>query len=324
MAGARTQLPPAFWVKQSLHIVFIITAFYFNSFMLVPRLLFKGKVWPFILSAVFTSLFFSMLLQQLDKMLSLSEQMARVFGRKMWFNNYIDHFALITLLLVLGISTSVSTIQRWSADAKLHRELQSQRTMAELSFLKAQINPHFFFNTLNSIYALTYLNVETSRQVLHKLSRMMRYLLYETEHNTTLLSKEVAFITDYVEIMKLRLNEQTTVAFTKPENLKEMPIAPMLLLPFVENAFKHGVDDLQSGTIAVNIEQTGNGLLFEIKNALLKPTINDNSHNLEGNGIGLANTRRRLDLLYSDKHTLTIERSEQQKEYSLTLTLTLI
>src|SRR5690606_41040104 len=108
---------------------------------------------------------------------------------------------------------------------------------SELSFLKAQINPHFFFNTLNNIYALTYVDVETSRSALHKLSRMMRYLLYDTQAGITPLSQELSFVKDYIELMKLRLNETTKVVFKEPDLKENIQIPPMLFLPYIENAF---------------------------------------------------------------------------------------
>jgi len=323
LASAGHNLPREFWIKQSAHIALMIVAFYFNAEILVPRLLVRSKTAVFILTLLVISLLSSFLLAQIDIWLNVGERMATIFGRKRFTSPYMDHFGFITMLMILGISTSITMVRRWSSDAKLRSEFESQRTIAELSFLKAQIHPHFFFNTLNSIYALTYVNVETSRQVLHKLSRMMRYLLYETEQNTTLLSKELAFITDYIEIMKLRLNSHTTVNFTMPLKVEEMTIAPMLLLPFVENAFKHGVDDIHPSTISIDIEQVKNGVELEIKNTLINHINRDSAQELEGKGIGMANTRRRLDLLYAGRHSLNIQRDEIKKEYRLRLRLIL-
>ena len=124
-------------------------------------------------------------------------------------NDKLDIFLIMLILLIIGISTSVTLIQKWQADKQLREALEKDKIGSELSFLKAQINPHFFFNTLNNIYALTHVDVEKSRNALHKLSRMMRYLLYDTQEGSTPLSKEVSFIVDYIELMKLRLNDTT-------------------------------------------------------------------------------------------------------------------
>lgn len=323
LAGPENKLPHEFWLKQTAHIILMMAAFYFNSAVLVPRLLVKNKTVPFIIALLIVCAMGSFLLARIDAWLHIGERMAHIFGRKPRPSTFMDHFGFITMLMILGVSTSITMVQRWSIDAKLRQEFETQRTVAELSFLKAQIHPHFFFNTLNSIYALTYVNVETSRQVLHKLSRMMRYLLYETEQGTTLLTKELAFITDYIDIMKLRLNSNTTVNFSMPLKVDEMPIAPMLLLPFVENAFKHGVDDVNPSTISIDVEQVTNGLELEIKNTLITHTASESSNELTGKGIGMANTRRRLDLLYEGKHALTVQRDEENKEYCLSLRLIL-
>jgi LytS/YehU family sensor histidine kinase len=143
--------------------------------------------------------------------------------------------------MALGIGTSITAVQKSQKDTLLRQEeallrksLEQQKTDSELSFLKAQINPHFFFNTLNNIYALTMINVESSRQVLLKLSRMMRYVLYETQKDGVLLSQEIAFVQDYIELMQLRLTDKVEVIFKRPTPLKEVTIAPMLRLPFVE------------------------------------------------------------------------------------------
>lgn len=323
LVSAQTRLPNAFWIKQTVHTLLLIVAFYFNAYVLVPKLLVRNRYGEFIAAVAAISLFFGFILARIDNWLDLAKQLEQAFGKKLFPNPYMDHFALITMLLVFGISTSITIVQRWSFDAKLRQDFETQRTLAELSFLKAQINPHFFFNTLNSIYALTFVNVDTSRQVLLKLSRMMRYLLYETEQDTTMLSKELAFIKDYVEIMQLRLTENTTVQFHLPEQIEEMPIAPMLLLPFVENAFKHGVDDQQNGTIGIDIKQDDNRIEMNVSNPLLSNHGDSNHHKLEGSGIGLVNTRRRLNLLYRDRHELKIDSNYKDNIYGVSLKINL-
>lgn len=324
LAGAGTRLPTAFWIKQLVHIILMITAFYLNSSYLVPRLLIKEKrIYSFTGCLAVLSIVCSFLLARVDIWFNLAKQLERAFGRRLWSNLYIDFFGLMTTMLVLGISTSVTIIQHWHRDAKIRQEFESHRAITELSFLKAQINPHFFFNTLNSIFALTFINVETSRTALLKLSRMMRYLLYETPQNVTLLSKELEFIRDYVGIMKLRLKANTTVIFNLPNDPDERTIAPMILLPFVENAFKHGIDDLEPTTILLDIQRSDEGLELTIKNNIVKIAEASGIETSE-NGIGLVNTRRRLDLLYKDNYTLNIHIDKETNEYNLHLKINLV
>ena len=201
--------------------------------------------------------------------------------------------------MVLGISTSFAMLQHWQKAAQHKQKLEQDKTMAELAMLKAQINPHFFFNSLNSIYSLTYTDIEDSRNALHTLSRMMRYLLYSTEERTTLL-KEADFMKDFIALMKLRANKKLTITTNIPEKIHDYPIVPMLLLPLVENAFKHGVHATDKSEIHIKLRQQENNLEFEVENTFFEKTATTDQ-----GGIGLTNTKRRLHLIYPNKHSLT-------------------
>ena len=322
-SGASIRLPNAFWVKQGIHILLLIFTYYINAYYLVNRLLLKNKTVLFIgilISWCFAS---SLFLDLLDQLLNLFIVHERAFGHKMLAFLHVDFFGLMTMFFISGISTGISLVLHWHREAKVRQYFENLRVTNELSFLKAQINPHFFFNTLNTIYALTYVNVETSRESLYKLSHMMRYLLYETQQDTVMLSKEVEFIKDYIGIMKLRLRDNSLVIFDLPDELQEMPIAPMLLLPFVENAFKHGVDDTADSTIFVIIKQGNTGITLTVTNSIFAPSAYARPETGE-KGIGLANTRRRLDLLYPGRYALDISVDNLLSKYELNLQLTLI
>jgi LytS/YehU family sensor histidine kinase len=232
----------------------------------------------------------------------------------------INPVIILATLLVLGISTTMSVVQKWQKDEVIRQSLERQKISTELSLLKAQINPHFFFNTLHSIYALTMINIETSREALHTLSRMMRYVLYETQSGTTLLSKEIEFLEDYINLMKLRLTEKVTVTFDQPSSLHDVPVAPMLFLPFVENAFKHGISALHPSHIHIAICQQDHTLQLNVRNTILpgKRVVLE-----ESSGIGLSNTRRRLDLLYPGDYTLSVTEKTSENEFQVQLTLNL-
>lgn len=162
------------------------------------------------------------------------------------------------------------------------------------------------------------LDVEHAREALHRLSRMMRYVLYETQEGTVRLSQEIAFLQDYIQLMQLRLTDKVKVTFEKPEPYHDVSIAPMLLLPFLENAFKHGVSATQPSEIFVGLKQEGAALRVEVKNTLFSgkgPTLD------ESNGIGLVNTRRRLDLLYPNQYRLNITEQTPSNEYLVVLVL---
>jgi LytS/YehU family sensor histidine kinase len=233
--------------------------------------------------------------------------------------NYFDLVGLLITLLVLGIATAITVVQHWQQEARLRERLDQQRTEAELAMLKAQINPHFFFNTLNNIYSLTLIDGERARAALHRLSRMMRYVLYDTASGHARLSQEVAFIQDYITLMQLRLTDRVQVVFEHPEPVREVLIAPMMLLPFVENAFKHGVAATAPSRIYIGLQQpAADQLAIVVRNTLFPSAGTD----LAGsNGIGLVNTRRRLDLLYPGHYTLQVNEKTPDNEFEVSLSL---
>ena len=321
-------VPYQLWIKQSVILALVIVAFYVNSFIWVPKFLLKNRNSIYFIIVVGVAAFIVILSGYLDNWLNLHQLMDAAFHKTPRHRGGRDHHWDIgmlaalaaTIALVLGISTSITTIQKWQNDKQVHQEMEQDKISSELSFLKAQINPHFFFNTLNNIYALTHVNAETSRKAIHQLSRMMRYVLYDTQNSTTQLSQEIAFVKDYISLMQLRLTDVVKIEFTSPAALKDMAIAPMIFLPFIENAFKHGVSATQPSNINISIEQ--NDVLVELK--VVNSIIKEQSNNLEeASGIGLNNTRRRLDLLYPGKHTLLINENTAENIYSVHLTLDL-
>ncbi|GAB3945666.1 histidine kinase [Spirosoma harenae] len=316
-------LPDLFWVRQGIFFTLMVGVFYLNAQLLVPRFLLPGQTSRYLLSLGGVILLVMLVLASIEFGFDLARLMHRAFhpdgsGKPKPYGWVQPN--LFTIALVLGMSTSMSLLQKWQSDANLRLSLEQAKTTSELSFLKAQINPHFFFNTLNNIYALTLIDGDTAREALHRLSRMMRYVLYETQSGTTLLSKELDFLSDYIQLMQLRLTDKVTVTLDKPSPLHDQAIAPMLFLPFVENAFKHGVSTLDPSWIRINIQQKDHQLVMDVKNTLFT----QKSTSLEaGNGIGLTNTRRRLDLLYPDHYTLLINEHTLANEYHVQLTLNL-
>ena len=321
----RIVMPPQFWLKQGLMFGAWISVYYLTAWVSVPRLLFQGRTGWFVLALVGTAVVVVVFGKILEASLNLPALMNRAFeaaaGRPRLLRSGPRHDAvsLLTTMFVLGISTSITVVQKWQHDAEIRQALEQQRVSAELSVLKAQINPHFFFNTLNNIYALTLLDGEQARTAIHRLSRMMRYVLYDTAGGLTLLSQEIAFVQDYITLMQLRLDERVQVIFERPEPMHDVPVAPMLLLPFLENAFKHGVAATQATRIFIALRQpTAHLLELEVRNTrLLRP-----STDLAGsNGIGLANTRRRLDLLYPGRFSLLVDDHMPANEFRVHLTL---
>jgi two-component system LytT family sensor kinase len=232
---------------------------------------------------------------------------------------------LLSTLLGLGLGTSVAAVQRGQRDALARSVLEQQQLAAELSLLKAQINPHFLFNTLNNIYALTLLDGEQARASIHRLSRMLRHVLYGSPTHRVPLSQEIGFLRDYVDLMQLRLAKRVHLTFEVPDApAADVLIAPMLFQPFVENAFKHGVSATAPSSIAIRLRQpTTQTVELRVRNTLFADRPAEDVDAEEAGGIGLANTQRRLDLLYPGAYRLEITPHPDHHEYEVCLSLTL-
>jgi sensor histidine kinase YesM len=330
-------IPYQFWIRQTVKLSLLVIAFYVNSLVLVPNLLLKNRTGYYFVIIVGIIALIVFINGWLERALHLDELFQAAFHKQSQGQSAeilmpqhlpkpgsrvgVSDALLVTIsALVLGISTSMATIHKWLKDKQKSEELEKDKITTELSFLKAQINPHFFFNTMNNIYALTAVDAELAGKAIHQLSRMMRYLLYNTQSGYTMLSQEIAFVKDYISLMQLRLTDAVVMNIDTPPNLVDVPVAPMIFLPFVENAFKHGVRAAQPSHVNISILQKDKTLDLTIKNSIIK----DNSVSLDiNNGIGLVNTKRRLDLLYPGKYKLDINELNADNEYTVHLVLDL-
>ncbi|WP_164974219.1 sensor histidine kinase [Filimonas effusa] len=302
-------IPKEYWLKQTFLLLLLMGVYYLNAKILVPKLFRKQKRAYFLVLHATLILGMQVVSRLIDYQFGVGEILKAAIetgmGAKLnlnlrgWTN--LDASLLLTTIMIICISTVIAIVQIWQEERLHSQQMQQKQLDAELSFLKAQIHPHFFFNTLNNIYALTFIDVEISRTSLHKLSRMMRYLLYETQNNVTFLSKEVNFVKDYIELMQLRMSEFTTVNLEAPATFTDHEIAPMLLLPFIENAFKHGVSTIHQSRIDIVIQQNGNLLTVDVNNNIFEERVTA----IDDGGIGLTNTIRRLNLVYASRHKLS-------------------
>lgn len=308
-------LPSGYYAKQTILLSLLIFYFYLNEKLFVPGLLYKQKLAAFITLHLGIIAFLQVLGRVLEMFFNLRHELVKLIFKathveldlKYW--DHLDATLLLTSIVVAGISTCIALIQQWQSNLRASEQIRKKQLDAELALLKAQIHPHFFFNTLNNIYALSYDNVESSRTSLYKLSRMMRYLLYETPNNLTKLSKEIGFVKDYIELMSLRMTDSMDILCEIPETFTERPIAPMILLPFIENAFKHGVSSLRDGSIIIRIRLEENKLHLYVENQIFK----EQNAKIEDGGIGLTNTERRLQMTYPDLHRLQYGRTENDR-----------
>lgn len=196
--------------------------------------------------------------------------------------------------------------------------LRSEKLESELKFLKSQVNPHLLFNALNNIYSQAVLKSDAAPENLLKLSAMLRYVLYDCKEVTVPLGKEIEYLRHFIALNLLKDSRGLNVKATLDESRPDLRIAPMLFIPFVENAFKHSrVEDLANGWIDIQLRTEENAVILEVKNSLPKESFTKN----EAGGIGLENVRRQLELLYLGRHELRIEKTKEEFDVYLKLSL---
>jgi len=223
---------------------------------------------------------------------------------------------LIFSFLIVGFDTGLRSGIRWIEVENEKVELERENVSNQLALLKTQVSPHFFMNTLNNIHALVDTNTEEAKQAIIKLSKMMRYLLYETETGKTTLKKEVEFIESYVNLMKLRFNDKVVVNLNLPAVVPDAFIPPFLFTSFIENAFKHGISYKKESFINIDVIPGQERLLFVVKNSKA-----NNSRLNDFSGIGIENTRKRLALLFGNNYHLDILDNEDQFTVNLSVPL---
>jgi hypothetical protein len=298
--------------------VFLVLFYYLNTLLLIPKFLAREKWLLYVLSIVASLFIFLYLPRQIATLIAEPEVFNpnnREFirnpaytGKKHFLGMMrggnrpvADPYNTVLFLLVFTMGTSISVIQRWRKTEQTRKETENEKLNTELSFLKSQVNPHFFFNTLNNIYSLAVVRSEMTAPAVMKLSAIMRYILTETQRDLVPLYNEVEFIHNFIDLQKVRLTDKVILNFLTEGDIETLLIAPLLFIPFVENAFKYGVSTKESSNINIEIKTEENKILFTVVNYIV-PSENNL---MENTGIGINNVKRRLELMYPGKHTLT-------------------
>jgi Histidine kinase len=231
-----------------------------------------------------------------------------------WFFNQI-----LLNILVIGLGTGIKMSYSWVQNEQARKDLEKENLKSELAFLKTQISPHFFLNTLNNIHALTDFDVKEAQKAILELSKMMRYLLYESEQGNTTLVKEIEFLKSYIELMRRRIDDKVKIEIKFPEEIEDVSIPPLLFISFIENAFKYGVSYKFDSYIHIE-------LMLISKHELLFVCTNSQHVNevqkTKASGIGLVNIKKRLNLLFNEDYSLSIE--EGEKEYKAILKIPIV
>ena len=298
--------------------VFNVVIFYLNLYVLIPLTLDKRRFFLWMMGCLGIVLVFlaikygfTFYVYKMSGLKLVSSQKEMVFSE--------PAKQLLSTFITNGFFVFLSTVYKFTVDwffnEREKTELEKQKLTAELAFLKSQINPHFLFNSLNNIYSLAYQKSDSAPNAILKLSEIMRYMLYESNDSKLSLEKEIGYLKSFIELQKLRFKGDAQVVLEIEGQVAQQQIVPVLLISFVENAFKHGLATDKNHPIHINISVFEDNLMFTIKNR-------KNLQNKDQTGgIGMINVVRRLDLTYPGKYKLNVENREEDYFSELYLNL---
>jgi hypothetical protein len=300
---------------QFCYLIFVAGNFYFNYFFNIPRFLFQKKYFQFTV-LLFAGIIIAALLR-----VPLASYLNRTWfipgqpqpGFASLFTTSMLNIAAWTIALITG----KLMIDRFRLQQYV-QEVARQKERAELDFLNAQLNPHFLFNSINSIYAHIDKQNNVARNMLLTFSEMLRYQLYECSSNRIAIEREMNYVKNYVELQKSRKEDTVAVELVIDKDVKGFTIAPLLFIAFIENSFKYiGASDEQRKKVTISFKKRDDVLIFHCCNTKEKGILN----NIEHKGIGLSNARRRLALLYPKKHSLLVADNDESYEVNLNIQL---
>ncbi|WP_425391915.1 sensor histidine kinase [Ekhidna sp.] len=280
---------------------FNLILFYGIAFYLIPITLKRGTG-IFIIRLIVLYAFVSSVEVLIDSAFYRSD--GSVINSDIWSELVLMVVFTHTLVTIMAFAYRFS--KDWFANERTKSKINEHQLRSELDVLKSQINPHFLFNALNNLYSMSLQSGdEKTAEGISVLSEMMRYVFDKTGEDKVALQEEVQYISDYIYLQQLRFNKQVKVQFDHPESISSFYIAPMLLIPFVENAFKYGVSNHAKTTIEIRIAFEEGHFVFEVKNQKAERT-----ETIPSSGVGLSNVKKRLNLVYNDKHSLSVSESD--------------
>ncbi|UOB18773.1 sensor histidine kinase [Abyssalbus ytuae] len=292
-------------------LVIYIIVFYLNYLFLIPRLLLKGKLYNYLFFCVAMIITFLFLTRFIEpepvfklrpgnfEGLANRPELPEPPKMKSTLFRYVFPFLTMGFFIIAG--TTIKIYSDWKKNIELRKQVESEKIHSELQFLKTQLNPHFLFNSLNTIYSLSVSKSAYTSEAILNVAELMRYMLYEANKDLVPLSKEIDYIKNYIQLQRLRLLNSEQVSIQIRGNYENKFIQPLLLISFIENAFKYGTDYKGNTVVKININVEGNTLYFNISNI-----IGTHKKDISNSGIGLKNIKNRLKLLYPDSHELEI------------------
>jgi len=301
-------------VKEFVNVSFFALMVYLNLYYLFPQYLTKKNLLVHLASLAVAAILITPI-----KTLAFYITSSNYADVQSYFLHNQPSIFLSTFFIGIG-STIYNIMNDWLLSQREKKELQAQTLQSELKFLKSQINPHFLFNTLNSLYALTLKKSDQAPEIVLKLSEMMRYMLYECNVPMVPLQKEVNYLKNYLELEKLRQGKKMKIDFQVEGEPQNQRIAPLMFIPFIENCFKHGISNqITEGFVNILLKIDGDHVTTTIENS--KAPTRPSTTGKKSGGIGLVNVKRRLNLLYPDKHDLKVSQDPNTYKVSLSMDL---
>jgi two-component sensor histidine kinase len=298
-----------------IRIVIFAILFYFNYFYLIEKFLFTRKIVLYILINIILiaglvalqAVISEMMMSILPNIQEMRERRFKMDGPHPkgppFMRFLIDYMSII---FVIGLSVAIKMTIRWYRDSINFEKVKSVQLEADLRNLRSQLNPHFLFNTLNNIYSLIAIDQDRAQNAVHRLSNLLRYVMYDNDQKFVPMDKELEFTKNYIDLMKLRLSSSVKINITIDDAGSKDLIASLMFITLIENAFKHGINNGENSFIDITIlVDPGKGVLCTVENSLVEKEENMEARN---SGIGLANLSKRLELLYLDKYEFTVEK----------------
>jgi hypothetical protein len=312
------QQPPhfSFW-RTITPVARMAVLFYLNYWVLIPQLLARRRVVVYLLAVL--GLMILLHVPMSLHWLGIGTPPPPRPGTTLADRQQFQAVIILVTVLVWMVSSGLRITSEWFDNERARRQMHSDKLTAELAFLKSQVSPHFLFNTLNNIYSLAQLRSDDTPEAILKLSQLMRYMLYEANDPRVALEQEVEYLHNYVDLQRLRLADDVEIEFSQEGPMGGKLIEPMLLIPFVENAFKHGVSYQHRSAIRIVLRVVGDELRFRVQNRRFVTAAPPAA--ARDSGIGIQNVTQRLQLLYPGRHQLDIRPTDD--EFIVTLTLAL-
>ena len=285
-----------------LNVPIVMVATYFNIFISVERFLLKKRYALFAFCMAASLVIFGLL----RRVVNFYVIFKALYPAKATNLFYLPKVTIdsVNVHLFVALGTMIYFVKKWAEQRSINEELMKEKVAAELSLLKSQVQPHFIFNTLNNIYMLSLKNSPQTSDMIYRLSALLSYMLYDTKRQYIEIEKEIDYVKNYINLEKIRYGERLDVQLNVFNNVRGVQVTPLLFLPLVENAFKHGVSNaVEDSWIHIDISLKKKTLVFKVENSVIKEKFASNDF---GSGLGLENLKRRLEILYPNRHELKV------------------